>query len=351
MYETDTPVAPAHMLSFLRRGTARYSPLLARRWIHPTRAVTDPFTPIKTPALCPGTYSGQHVLITGGGTGLGRGLAKMYAQLGADVLIVGRTLATLETTAAEINAAFHISRAADLPLGYVHAESLNVRDGDAIEALSRRLAQRGTLPTVVVNNAAANFTCATENLSANAWRSILRTVLDGTVRVTTEFGKRIIERDAANISQKTIFTPRGAVFLNISATYATTGTAFAAPSAAAKAGCDNLLRSLAAEWGDHRMRFVGIAPGPVYTEGAFSRLDPGGRHLKMLVRANPAQRLGTTAEIANLATFLTSPYAGWINGEIVRIDGGELCANSGEFNWLLREDRVVRDDTDRVGEI
>ena len=324
------------MLRFLRRSV-RCSPLSACcRAFHFEETATrrDPFTPRTTLALCPGTYAEQYVLITGGGTGLGSAMAKMYARLGADVLIVGRTLATLEQTADEVNAGAEKYRARDVPMGHVRAETLDVRDGDAVEALSHRLARRGTLPTVVVNNAAANFACATESLSANAWRSVLSTVLDGTVRVTTEFGKRIIARDAASSRRA---APRGAVFLNISATYAATGTAFAAPSAAAKAGCDNLLRSLAAEWGAHRMRFVGIAPGPVYTAGAFSRLDPDDRHRDALVRANPAQRLGTVDEIANLATFLTSPYASWINGEIVRIDGGELCANSGEFNWLLRE--------------
>ena len=286
-----------------------------------------------------GSYAGHTVLITGGGSGLGRGMAEMYAQLGAHVHIVGRTREVLDETAHTIQS--RLCQERGHVRGGVSVDILDVRDAGAVEALSERLAEHGRLPTIVINNAAGNFACPTKDLSTNAWRSVLSTVLDGTIHVTTSFAKRMIERDAqidhaASSGVRRVWR-RGGVFLHVSATYAATGSAFVAPSTVAKAGCDNLMRTLAAEWGAHRMRFVGLAPGPVPTDGAFSRLDPTGKHRTTLTQKNPSQRLGTIAEIANLATFLTSRYASWINGEIVRIDGGEACTNAGQFNWLLHD--------------
>lgn len=147
-------------------------------------------------------------------------------------------------------------------------------------------------------------------------------MLNGTAYVTLDAGKRMIARGA------------GGVFLSITTTYAPDGSGFVMPSAAAKSGVHAMIRSLAAEWGRYGIRHVGIAPGPIETEGAFKRLDPTGKWMARMVGRMPAKRLGDPAELANLCSFMVSPYASWMTGEVITLDGGEKPALSGEFNAL-----------------
>ena len=182
---------------------------------------------------------------------------------------------------------------------------LDVRDASAVAtAADRVVAEFGSLPHIVINNAAGNFIQATDRLSANAFRNIVDIVLNGTFYVTAEFGRRLI---AAN---------QGAAFLSITTPYAHTGSPFVVPSACAKAGVETMVKSLAAEWGRRGMRFNAIAPGPIYTEGAFTRLDPTGQFSTKMHEKLPVGRLGEQIELDNLAAYLVSDYSSWMNGAV-----------------------------------
>ncbi|XP_042336949.1 2,4-dienoyl-CoA reductase, mitochondrial, partial [Plectropomus leopardus] len=180
------------------------------------------------------------------------------------------------------------------------------------------------LVQVIINNAAGNFVCPSERLSPNGWKSITDIVLNGTAFVTLELGKRLIQGQ------------RGASFLAITTIYAESGSGFVVPSASAKAGVEALYKSLAAEWGRYGHRFNIIQPGPIRTKGAFSRLDPTGTFEKSMMNRIPTGRLGTPAEIANLAAYMSSDYATWMSGAVIRFDGGEYVSMAGEFNDLRR---------------
>ena len=271
------------------------------------------FQPNKGKMLPAGAFAGKVALVTGGGTGLGRGMATMLSHLGATVAISSRKLDVLEKTAAEITAETG---------NPVHAIACNVRDGAmVVEAMDELVAKVG-LPDVVINNAAGNFIAPSSRLSPNAFFTIIDTVLNGSAYVTLDLAKRL--RDAG----------RGGVFLYTTTTYASTGSGYVLPSACAKAGVECMIKSLGAEWGRDGFRFVGIAPGPIPTKGAFSRLDPSGRFETEMLKQIPANRTGEIAEIANLAAYLASDYASWISGTIITLDGGEVASNSGEFNQL-----------------
>ncbi|NXT95903.1 DECR protein, partial [Anhinga rufa] len=177
---------------------------------------------------------------------------------------------------------------------------------------------------VVINNAAGNFISPSERLSANAWKTITDIVLNGTAFVTLEIGKELIKAQ------------KGAAFLAITTIYAESGSGFVLPSAAAKAGVEAMSKSLAAEWGKYGMRFNVIQPGPIKTKGAFSRLDPTGAFEKKMIERIPCGRLGTVEEIANLAAYFCSDYASWVNGAVIRMDGGEYVSMAGEFNDLKK---------------
>ncbi|XP_051683001.2 2,4-dienoyl-CoA reductase [(3E)-enoyl-CoA-producing], mitochondrial [Oryctolagus cuniculus] len=179
-------------------------------------------------------------------------------------------------------------------------------------------------PNIVINNAAGNFISPSERLSPNAWKTISDIVLNGTVYVTLEIGKQLIKAQ------------KGAAFLAITTIYAETGSGFVVPSASSKAGVEAMHKSLAAEWGKYGMRFNVIQPGPIKTKGAFSRMDPTGAFEKDMIERIPCGRLGTAEELANLAVFLCSDYASWINGAVIRFDGGEEVLISGEFNSLRK---------------
>ncbi|KAA9346074.1 SDR family oxidoreductase [Adhaeribacter soli] len=264
------------------------------------------------PMLRENALSGKVILITGGGTGLGKSMARYFLQLGAKVVIASRKLPVLEETAAELTAE---TKGEILPL------ACDVRKYQEIESLLETISEKFGLPDVLVNNAAGNFISPTERLSPKAFDIITDIVLKGTYNCTLALGKRWIE------SKKP-----GAV-LNIVTTYAWTGSGYVVPSACAKAGVLALTRSLASEWAKYGIRSNAIAPGPFPTEGAWSRLFPADVAEKLdPVKRIPVGRFGHHQELANLAAYLVSDFAAFVNGEVVTIDGGEWLYGAGEFN-------------------
>ena len=261
------------------------------------------FPAMKSLALPAGALKGKVAVVTGGGTGLGKAMALAFAGLGAQVAIAARRMDVLEATAKEISAA---TGSKVIPI------TMNVKNPDDVAAMASTVEAELGLPNIVVNNAAGNFISPTERLSPNAFRTITDIVLNGTAFVTLEFGKRLIK------------SGQGAAFLSITTPYARNGAPFVTPSAASKAGVEVLNKSLAAEWGRYGLRFNCIAPGPIYTKGAFDRLDPtGGSGTSKAVDGIPAGRLGQTEELANLAAFVVSDYGSWLNGAIIDLDGGQ----------------------------
>jgi NAD(P)-dependent dehydrogenase (short-subunit alcohol dehydrogenase family) len=256
--------------------------------------------------------SNKRVLITGGGTGLGKAMAQRFLELGATVHICGRREDVLEQTAAELS-----------PQGPIHALPCDVRNLDAVEAMIDSIWSEAPLD-ILVNNAAGNFIARTEELSPRAFESVIGIVLLGTLHVTMACGRRWLKAKH-----------KGTV-LSISATYAPVGSAYVVPSAVSKAGVEALTRSLAVEWGNRGIRMNAIAPGPIPTQGAFSRVLPLPQLEPLALDRNPLHRFGTTEELANLAAFLVSDGSGYINGEVIRMDGGEFLQNAGEFSNLGR---------------
>ncbi|TNN25791.1 2,4-dienoyl-CoA reductase, mitochondrial [Liparis tanakae] len=189
-------------------------------------------------------------------------------------------------------------------LSKVHVVQCDVRDPEAVSRCVDQVESMTGLPDVIINNAAGNFVCPSEHLSPNAWKSVTDIVLNGTAFITLELGKRLIQ------------SQRGASFLAITTVYAESGSGFVVPSASAKAGVEALYKSLAAEWGRYGHRFNIIQPGPIRTKGAFSRLDPTGDFENQMLDRIPAGRLGTTAEISNLAAYMSSAYASWMSGAV-----------------------------------
>ncbi len=258
-------------------------------------------------------YQGKNVIITGGGSGLGKQMALNYSKLGAQVTIIGRKEEKLLNAKQEIE---------NDTKNEIFTQSMDVRNHEQLADYIDNLGNN--LPDVVINNAAGNFISPTTNLSYNAWNTIIDIVLKGTMNFTLQFGKKLIESE------------KPANFINISTTYAKTGSGYVVPSAVAKAGCDNLTKSLSAEWGKYGIRLNSIAPGPIYTEGAFSRLDPTGKFQSQVINTLPMRRLGEKQELANLVSFITSDYCNWMTGQIINLDGGEVVQNAGEFNTLNR---------------
>lgn len=257
---------------------------------------------------------GRRALITGGGTGLGRAMAKRYLELGARVYICGRREEVLKQTCDELGAETG---------GNIDGFACDVRDAAAVEVLIARIWNEGALD-ILVNNAAGNFLARTEDLSARAWEAVIGIVLMGTIHMTMACGRRwLAEKKSATV-------------LNIVATYASSGSGsgYVVPSAVSKAGVQALTRSLAVEWGPRGIRLNAIAPGPVPTEGAFSRLLPKQELEQLAINRVPLRRFGTPEELANLAAFLVSDGAGYVNGEVVAMDGGEWLQGAGEFSYL-----------------
>lgn len=260
-----------------------------------------------------GLLAGKVVLVTGGGTGLGRAMSERFLELGANVVIASRRAEVIEAAAAELEAATG---------GQVEPVQVDVRDPAAVEAMLDRAEERFGRVDVLVNNAAGNFIAPTESLSHRAFDAVLGIVLHGTVYCTLEQGKRWIASG----------TP--GVVLSIAALYALGGSGYVAPSATAKAGVVALTKSLAAEWGKYGIRLNAIAPGPFPTEGAWSRLMPSAEVEALFAGQVPLRRYGQHAELANLASYLISDYAGYVTGQVSVIDGGMLARGSGEFNVL-----------------
>lgn len=265
-------------------------------------------------ALKEDALKGKTILVTGGGTGLGKAMATYFSELGANVIISSRKMDVLEATALEIN-----SKTGNP----VAALGCDIRNIDEVEQLLQKSIDRFGKVDVLVNNAAGNFISPTERLSANAFSTIIDIVLKGTANCTLTFGKHWIKaKQAANV-------------LNIVTTYAYTGSGYVVPSAVAKGGVLTMTRSLAVEWGKYGIRHNAIAPGPFPTKGAWDRLLPGDLVAKFDFKNRvPLKRVGDHQELANLAAFLVSDFAGFINGEVVTIDGGEWLQGAGQMNGM-----------------
>jgi NAD(P)-dependent dehydrogenase (short-subunit alcohol dehydrogenase family) len=262
----------------------------------------------------PDLLKGKKILITGGGTGLGKSMGRRLVELGAELVICGRRQAVLEETAWELMA---------VAPGPVSWHVCDIRDAGAVEAMVDKIWAEGPLDALV-NNAAGNFIARSETLSPRAVDAVLGIVLHGSAYCTLACGKRwLADGRRANV-------------LSIVTTYAWTGSPYVVPSAMAKAGVLAMTRSLAVEWGPHGVRLNAIAPGPFPTPGAWERLVPRPELAKEFETRNPLGRAGEHDELANLAAFLLSDRSGFITGEVVTIDGGDWIKGAGQFSFLDR---------------
>ena len=259
-----------------------------------------------------GLLKGKSIIITGGGTGLGKSMATRFAELGADLVITSRRQNVIDETAEALRQYG----------GKVLAVACDVRDPDQVQNMVDHTVNEFDKIDILLNNAAGNFISPTEDLSPNAFKTVVDIVLNGTFNCTQAAGK---------VMRKN----KGGVILNIVTTYAWTGSGYVVPSACAKAGVLAMTRSLAVEWAKYGIRTVAIAPGPFPTKGAWSRLAPPGLGIKKkMINRIPLKRVGEHHELANLASYLVSDQAGYINGEVVTIDGGEWLQGAGEMNEL-----------------
>jgi NAD(P)-dependent dehydrogenase (short-subunit alcohol dehydrogenase family) len=257
---------------------------------------------------------GKTIVVTGGGTGLGKAMSTYFLELGANVVITSRKLDVLQKTAAELE---------EKTGGKVLALACDVRNDFEVEQVLKQTLETFGAVHGLLNNAAGNFISPTERLSAKAFGVIIDIVLKGTVNCTLAFGKHwIAQKQPASI-------------LNIVTTYAFTGSGYVVPSACAKGGVLAMTRSLAAEWGHYGIRCNAIAPGPFPTKGAWDRLLPGDLAKKFDFKNRvPLKRVGEHQELANLAAYLISDFSGYVNGEVITIDGGEWLQGAGQFNGL-----------------
>ena len=263
--------------------------------------------------------NGKSIIITGGGTGLGKSMATRFAELGADLVITSRRQEVIDKTAEELRQNG----------GKVLSIACDVREPEQVNSMVNQTVNEFGKIDILLNNAAGNFISPTEDLSPNAFKTVVDIVLNGTFNCTQAAGKVMREKD-------------GGVILNIVTTYAFTGSGYVVPSASAKAGVLAMTRSLAVEWAKYGIRTVAIAPGPFPTKGAWSRLAPPGLGIqKKMKNRVPLKRVGEHIELANLATYLISDQAAYINGEVVTIDGGEWLQGAGEMNELEKLPRVA----------
>lgn len=264
--------------------------------------------------LKPGSFKDKTIIITGGGTGLGKSMGRYMLELGANLVITSRKKDVLEKAANELMQETG---------GKVLAVPCDIRKYEEIETVIRETEATFGQIHGVLNNAAGNFISPTERLSHRAFDIVVDIVLKGTYYTTLAAGKNWIAKKQPG------------VFLNIVTTYAWTGSGYVVPSACGKAGVLALTRSLAVEWAKYNIRSNAIAPGPFPTEGAWSRLLPG----ELVKKFDPASRIplkrvGEHQELANLAAYLMSDFSAYVNGEVITIDGGEWLRNGGEFSHL-----------------
>jgi len=269
----------------------------------------------KEPMFTSEVLKDQVIVVTGGGSGLGKSMSRYFLQLGARVVITSRNLEKLKNTAAELEKETG---------GTVLPVKCDVRNYDEVEAMLAATLDNFGKVDGLLNNAAGNFISPTERLSARAFDTVIDIVLKGSKNCTLALGKHWIK-----VKQKK------ATVLNIVTTYAFTGSAYVVPSATAKAGVLAMTRSLAVEWAKYGIRMNAIAPGPFPTKGAWDRLLPGDLKEKFDVSKKvPLKRVGEHQELANLAAYLMSDFSAYINGEVIVIDGGEWLQGAGEFNML-----------------
>lgn len=251
------------------------------------------------------------IVVTGGGSGLGKSMALRFGELGARLVVTGRRQQVLDETVSELEA----KGAQGLGV------SCDVRDFAQVEAMVAKAVERFGRIDGLVNAAAGNFLCPSEELTPNGFASVVGIVLQGTFHATLAVGRRMIEQGT------------GGAILSITTTYAETGSSFVLPSACGKAGVLVMMRSLAVEWARHKIRCNAIAPGPFPTEGAWAKLVPPGMEEVLSPNKLPARRYGEHIELANLAAYLLCEGSGYITGQQVTIDGGESLM-AGEFNGL-----------------
>ncbi|MEG9329120.1 SDR family oxidoreductase [Salinimicrobium catena] len=258
---------------------------------------------------------GKNIVVTGGGSGLGKAMTKYFLELGAKVAITSRNLEKLQNTAKELE---------EETGGQCLPVQCDVRHYEQVEQMRETIVDKFGSVDVLLNNAAGNFISPTERLSANAFDTIIDIVLKGSKNCTLAFGKHWIDK-----------SEKDKAILNIVTTYAWTGSAYVVPSATAKAGVLAMTRSLAVEWAKYGIRSNAIAPGPFPTKGAWDRLLPGDLKEKFdLSKKVPLKRVGEHQELANLAAYLVSDFSAYVNGEVITIDGGEWLKGAGQFNLL-----------------
>jgi len=264
------------------------------------------------------------ILVTGGGSGLGRSMTKRFMELGAKVAITSRRIDMLKEEAQKLS---------DETGSEAFAAQVDVRDPEMVHSMLDEVEGHYGHIDALLNNAAGNFISPTERLSHRAVDAVLGIVLHGTFYCTLELGKRWIASE------------RKGTVLNIATTYALSGSGYVVPSAVAKAGVVALTKSLGAEWGKYGIRLNAIAPGPFPTEGAWTRLMPTPEIQELFEKQIPLGRVGEHVELANLASYLLSDYSGFMTGSVVTLDGGETAWNGGEFNIL---DEVTSEQWDQL---
>ena len=258
-------------------------------------------------------YKNKIILITGGSGGLGTNLAKSYAREGGKIINLSRNLLKMEKLNNDLNKINNLEN---------RFYKVDISNYDEIRDIKNELVSDKLVPNIIINNAAGNFLAPFEKLTKNGWKRIIDIVLNGSFNIYHIFGKTLIREKM------------GGVFLNISTTYSQHSSALVIPSASAKAGVDNIMKGLTVEWSRYGMRFVGIAPGPIEETGGADKLDPFKIFKHYNNYTNPSGRMAKPSEISDLALFLTSNKADYINGEIIKIDGGEWIKNQGEFSFL-----------------
>ena len=273
-----------------------------------------------------GILRGKRILVTGGGTGLGKEIAAKYLQLGAEIWIAGRRGPVLEETARELTGKHG---------GKVRTHAVDIRDAAAVDAMAQRIWDESGPLTGLVNNAAGNFISPTKDLTPNGFNAIANIVFHGTFYVTQAVGKRWIEGKH-----------KGSV-VSILVTWVHTGSPYVVPSAMSKAGLHVMTKSLAVEWGRFGIRLNAIAPGPFATEGAAKRLRPEKGSFEDTTQMNPMKRVGRMEELQNLATFLMAEGCEWLTGETIGLDGGGYLA-SGSGAYFAQLDKMSDADWEKA---